>query len=222
MTQTPAPRAATAAAWEAPIGPAATQGQKAAGAGLRLPAFMRGQEPAEHALERGTATHRVLQWLDFAHAGTAGELKEQLQALRERRVLSEQEAGLVDEPALHWLMGSEVGALLQTHARQLMRELPFALAVTPEVLPAGVSLQPLDQVMVRGRLDVVVPTEAGLVVVDYKTDAMRGPEDLAALTARHEPQARLYARALHTITQRPVAAVYLVFLAGRRIVRVAL
>jgi ATP-dependent exoDNAse (exonuclease V) beta subunit len=64
--------------------------------------------------------------------------------------------------------------------------------------------------MLRSRIDVLVPTDRGLEIVDYKTDAIAKPE-------LYKPQMKLYRRAIEAMTGKPVAAVHLVFLSARRI-----
>jgi ATP-dependent exoDNAse (exonuclease V) beta subunit len=68
--------------------------------------------------------------------------------------------------------------------------------------------------MVRGRLDVLVPGDNGLTIVDFKTDAV-APEMVAERVERHRPQVEQYRQAVQAITGTPVARAYLVFLAAR-------
>ena len=64
--------------------------------------------------------------------------------------------------------------------------------------------------MIRSRIDVLVPTERGLEIVDYKTDRVASVE-------LYRGQMDLYRRAIKEMTGRPVAAVHLVFLRARHI-----
>ena len=57
----------------------------------------------------------------------------------------------------------------------------------------------------------------GFVLLDYKTDRVEG--DPALWAERHRRQVELYARALTTLTGRPVVEKYVVFLNGRACVR---
>ena len=81
--------------------------------------------------------------------------------------------------------------------------------------PAGDSTDPLDQVMLRGRIDVLVPTDDGYVMIDYKTDRIAA-DDVDARVSIHAPQLQLYRNAVECITGQPVSQVIVVFLHARR------
>jgi ATP-dependent helicase/nuclease subunit A len=68
--------------------------------------------------------------------------------------------------------------------------------------------------MVRGRLDVLVPAADGLTIVDFKTDAV-APEAVAERVEQYRPQVEQYWHAVESITGLPVARAYLVFLSPR-------
>ena len=82
--------------------------------------------------------------------------------------------------------------------------------------PADPAPDPRDRVMVRGRLDVLVPGDDGLTVVDFKTGPV-APEAVAARIEHHRPQVEQYRRAVQAITGRPVARAFLVFLSARQV-----
>ncbi|HUF85189.1 MAG TPA: UvrD-helicase domain-containing protein [Acidimicrobiia bacterium] len=64
---------------------------------------------------------------------------------------------------------------------------------------------------VEGFVDLLVETAEGLVVVDYKTDAAPGDEELDALMAKYRVQGATYALALERVLDRPVARCVFVF-----------
>ena len=158
--------------------------------------------------EIGTATHRALQHLDFRRPAAREEVAAQLNELVERRLLTRIEADRVDVESLLWLMESEVGALLREHASTARRELPVYAAEPTAEGAAGA-----DQVMLRGRLDVLIPLPDRSILIDYKTDAVAA-EQVAARAQLHLPQARVYASAVERMTGKP-AQVLLVFLRPR-------
>jgi ATP-dependent helicase/nuclease subunit A len=161
--------------------------------------------------EVGTATHRVLQHLDFRRADTREAIAAQVSEGVERRLLSPAEAARVDLDALVWLMSSEVGRLLRDQASTLRRELPV-YAAAPAGADAGA-----DQVMLRGRIDVLVPLADRSIVIDYKTDDVNA-DQVPGRIEFYRPQVDAYAGAIATITGKPVQ-VMLVFLRPR-VVRV--
>jgi ATP-dependent helicase/nuclease subunit A len=131
------------------------------------------------------------------------------------KFLSAKDARLVDPAGIAWFLRSEVGSMLRREHGKLMREVPFAL-IQPGDFPSG---DVLDQIMVRGRIDLLVPTDAGAVIVDYKTDNVSG-EALEQRAAAYSRQTRLYARAIRTVAGGRIAGIFLVFLTPRRVVRV--
>jgi ATP-dependent exoDNAse (exonuclease V) beta subunit len=72
----------------------------------------------------------------------------------------------------------------------------------------------LDGTVLEGFVDLLYEAPEGLVVVDWKTDAVRTAADLDAAVARYRAQAAAYAVALERTLQRPVVRCELVFTAG--------
>ncbi|MGH7214563.1 MAG: UvrD-helicase domain-containing protein, partial [Tepidisphaeraceae bacterium] len=172
-----------------------------------------GATTAPAATDVGTATHIALQHLDFAQADDERRIREQVDELVARRLLDSELAGSVDVGAIHWFMDSPLGRLMCRHADDLRREqsVYYALGV-PRASP-----DPLDAVMLRGRIDVLVPTTEGLLIVDYKTDRVTAP-DVARRADTYRGQMSLYRQAVTHVTGRTVAACHLVFLSPRQIV----
>ncbi len=215
---------------------------------LERPDFLVGQVVFS-ATERGTATHLVLQHLDFRRPCDAADVAEQIAALVARRAISAAAAKEVDQEAIVWFATSDVGQLLRQNADRLRREIAVYFAAPSFTSPGtpreagwgperiGTSALPpppqpssgvpgegenaaaLDEVMVRGRLDLLLPLADGNVIVDYKTDAV--DENSAKLRAEeYRPQMNLYRHAIERITGKPVKDVHLVFMRPRRSIRI--
>jgi ATP-dependent helicase/nuclease subunit A len=152
----------------------------------------------------GAATHLVLMHLDFAD----GDLERQIASMVERRLIRAEQAAAVDRAAIKWLLGSKVGALLKANAVELRREVPIHFAAAAIELPK--STDPQDRIMVRGRIDVLIPGKDGLTLIDYKTDDVP-VERVSERAKEHSEQLGLYRTAIERITGQPVAAAYLVF-----------
>lgn len=174
---------------------------------LPRPAFLAGELPPD-AADRGTATHAVLEHLDFTRAGDDAAIREQIDSMVGNRRITPEQAKLVDIAAIEWLMQDEVGRRLRASAAGLLREVPVYFAVPAQ---AGASTDPLDQVMLRGRLDLLLPEEGGYLIVDYKTDRVRG-EQLEARTELYARQLQLYRDAIERLTGRKVTGAIIVFL----------
>ena len=162
----------------------------------------------------GTACHRFLEWADLGRLRTAAEVAAQVAALQTAGRLSAAEAALIPVDDLVWLAGTPVGRLLAEHAATARRELPFVYAGPP---PASA-----NRSIIRGVIDCVLDTPAGLIVIDYKTDRPRDDQDLEERLAGYRAQLRLYAEAAGAILARPVARAILVLLRMRRVEDVSL
>jgi ATP-dependent helicase/nuclease subunit A len=171
--------------------------------------------------EIGSATHRVLQHLDFTQPCNTPDVCAQVAEMVDGRFLDERQARAVDADAIAWLMSSDLGALLRQNAKTLRREVPIYAPVpgpADAAAPALDSTDPLDRVMLRGRLDVLLPLGDRCVVVDYKTDAVSA-DQVADRLALHRPQLAAYARAVEAMTGKP-ARTLAVFLRPRVICEV--
>lgn len=82
-------------------------------------------------------------------------------------------------------------------------------------------LMALEDLVIRGSIDLWFEESGELAIVDYKTDAVSGPE--AHQRARdYELQLKLYAQALERVTGRPADRAYLHFLRPDKIIEVDL
>ena len=162
------------------------------------------------AAERGTATHRTLQYLRFADARTPEGIAAQVQALAARGQLTAREAQAVNTASLLQLMRTPLGAALAAAeaAGTLRREFRFSLLCPAETFFPGAGE---EQVLLQGVVDAWFETEDGLVIVDYKTDRIR-PDAVPERTAYYAAQLRAYAGAMARITGRPVCRRTLYFL----------
>lgn len=170
------------------------------------------------ATERGVASHVVLQHLDFTRPCDLPDLKAQVGDLVAKHILFPAQADMIDMRDLHWFCKSEIGLLMREQAKSLLRELPVYFALEVEA-PEGTekSVDPRDRVMVRGRLDALIVTGDGAVIVDYKTDTLDARE-VDTRAAMYRPQLDQYRGAIERITGQAVRRAVLVFLAARKIV----
>ena len=100
----------------------------------------------------------------------------------------------------------------------MRRELDFYYAAPPgEFLPGAEAIDPMDQIMIRGRIDVLLPAPDGLTLIDYKTDRL-APEKIDERAAFYRDQVQRYREAMEKITGKKVAAVHLIFLDARKVI----
>lgn len=174
---------------------------------LRLPAFFTTTDRLA-AVDVGSATHLALQHLRFADTADRPAIVRQLDAMVADHKLPGEHRDSIDLAAIEWLLQSEIGQLLREQEPRLMRELPVNFLT-------GDAADPMDRTMVRGRIDLLVPTPTGLAIVDYKTDYAPTSAAVEVLANRYGPQLRMYAEALGRIQGKPVAQCVLVFLRAR-------
>ena len=162
------------------------------------------------AAERGTATHRTLQYLRFADAQTPEGIAAQVETLTARGELTGREAQAVDTASLLRLGQTPLGAQLAAAeaAGTLRREFRFSLLCPAETFFPGAGD---EQVLLQGVVDAWFETKDGLVIVDYKTDRIR-PDAVPERTAYYAAQLHAYAGAMARITGRPVCRRTLYFL----------
>lgn len=189
---------------------------------LYVPRFMRAgtdcadQEPdAPHrGALRGTAMHRMMECLDYDALGDvcgaddadAGaylrtEIERQKDALCAKGRLQSEAAELINVQRIaHFLQTGLAGRIMRAHhTGRLYREQPFVMGLPAcETDPAVHSEQ---LVLVQGIIDLYFEEDDGLVLLDYKTDAVR---EAGQLLDRYQTQMDLYARALSAATGKPV------------------
>ncbi len=175
---------------------------------FRLPDFAREKKPLTGA-EKGTATHLVLQYMDFARTGTPEEVRGEIRRLRDLGYLSEREAEAVDAQAIVKLFASPLGKRLRS-APGVHREFKFSLLCPAEDF---FPVEPGEELLLQGVVDCWLEEEDGtLTVVDYKTDRVRSRAEAEQRARVYAGQLRAYARALTRICKKPVGRCLLYFL----------
>lgn len=154
--------------------------------------------------ERGTAAHLALQYLDFSNPDAAG----QVALLREKRLLTREQADSVDAERLEALLSSPLGEEIR-NGSNVLREYPFTVLIPATELDEGAGD---DRVLLQGVVDCCYETEEGLTVVDFKTDRVFG-EEVARRAEHYRPQLEAYGAALERVLEKKVVRRVLYFLA---------
>jgi len=176
------------------------------------PAFL--QEEGMTAAQKGTATHTFMQYADYAaaHADLEGEIARLVAA----GFLTEQQADALNVERLTAFFAGDLYRRM-AGARQVWREYSFAVNVDAGSiadLPEAVAGEP---VLIQGIADCVFAEEDGLVLVDYKTDRVKTPEQLAD---RYRSQLVFYKQALEQLLELPVKEMLLYSFALGEVVEV--
>ena len=142
--------------------------------------------------ERGTATHKFMQFADYAKA--AMDLESETERLIEKEFLSVAEADAIDKIKIGEFLESTLFARME-NALDVHRELRFLseFSQIPEY--------PAEKTVVQGIIDCVIEESDGIVVVDFKTDNVT---DEQTLIERYSKQLDLYARACEKMFSLPV------------------
>ena len=129
------------------------------------------------------------------------EITRQRDVLCENGRLQAEAAQLINvRRVAHFLQTDLAGRIMQAHTHDtLYREQPFVMG-----LPAcetDPQIHSSQLVLVQGIIDLYFEEDGGLVLLDYKTDAVR---EASQLLDRYQTQMDLYARALAAATGKPV------------------
>ena len=171
---------------------------------LTQPRFRRERQGLTPA-ERGTATHLALQYLDFNDMDVVGQIRH----MREKAMLAAGQAEALEIKELERFLASPLAEEIR-RGRNVRREYPFTLLVDAEAY----NRRPVGErsALLQGVVDCCFETEDGLTVVDFKTDAVRGKEEVRERAERYRPQLEAYSWALEQVLERPVTRRVLYFL----------
>ena len=158
--------------------------------------------------ERGTLTHRLIMLLPIERMDMSA-LRERLNLLEARGFFTRDEALAADMERVYSLICSPLyGRMIAAKeaGRAVLREQEFSLIEEGGVLTQGI-------------IDCCFEEEDGLVIVDYKTTALRGrtPEETART---YKPQLDAYARAIEALTGKRVKEKQIYLLSASEAVRV--
>ena len=169
----------------------------------RTPQFL--QTAPLQGREKGNATHLFMQFAHYEACTAEDSLRTELARLQDERFLTLRQAEAVDLAHVLHLFASPLGARILS-AKALRREFKFSILTDAAVYDAAAAG---EEVMLQGVVDCFWDEPEGLVILDFKTDRIRG--DLDAKAARYAPQLAAYAAALSRIFQRPVKETLLYF-----------
>ncbi len=169
-----------------------------------LPKFIENDERVTGSM-RGSAFHKVMELLDFREltkeVNTNRQLAEemlrsQLDRMEQDGRLSAAYREVVSVEKLTAFLTGGVALRMADAARagRLYREQPFVMGLPASRLKD--SFPAAETVLIQGIIDVFFEEEDGYVVLDYKTDAVKTPEELMK---RYRVQLDYYSEALEQI-----------------------
>jgi len=155
----------------------------------------------------GTATHLVISELDLNDI-TPAAVDEMIRRLTDEGRIPLHVADKIDHEAIFGFFKSDLGKLVLSNRKNVLSEWEFTLGYDKD-LPK--QYKGTENVIVQGIIDMIVPTDDGLVVIDFKTDSVT--ESSAHQRAKtYYPQMNIYARAAEAILKQKIAGKWLYFL----------
>jgi len=149
--------------------------------------------------QKGTATHLFLQYCDFKVCANDGGTEQELRRMVEQEFLSPLQADAVAVADIKQFFKSPLGQRIM-QAADYRREFKFSLMMpAQELIPDA----PETEIMLQGVVDCILFEDDGMVVIDFKTDAL-SPGEEESRSAYYAPQLNTYKKALEKIYCRPV------------------
>ncbi|KRE90363.1 ATP-dependent helicase [Paenibacillus sp. Soil766] len=188
---------------------------KSAASIWRRPRFM--EEKKLTAAEKGTVVHAVMQNMSLSELPTEASIQSTLQEMLDKQTMTQDQRDVVDIPVILKFFETSVGKRM-IQSRHIQREVPFSYGLPADEVYSETDSSTLGEtVLIQGVIDCLFEDELGLVLVDYKTDAVRGSTE-SELQLRYEKQIGLYARAVEHIWKRPIHGKFLYFFDGAKLV----
>ncbi len=175
----------------------------------RKPSFL---ETVTLGKERGTATHKAMQYIRYEACTDEASISSELQRLVNCHFLTQEQGKLVNCKKIATFFASPLGQRLR-EGKNVLREFKFS------ILEDGESYDPAlsgEQVLLQGVVDCALIEEDGMILLDFKTDYVT-EQTLLALKERYCLQVQAYAQALQRIYGKPVRQSLLYFFALDRL-----
>lgn len=154
-------------------------------ADFKKPRFLQGGVTGA---DRGSATHKFLQFCDFESIFDKESFEKEKDRLVEYHFITKTEASLTDgEKIIEFLTSDIMKSLLKSASYYKEKRFMFTL-------PANeLGIEGNDQIIIQGVLDCYFITDGGAVIVDYKTDRVTNERELID---RYRVQLDMYEKAL--------------------------
>ncbi|MDO4306083.1 MAG: helicase-exonuclease AddAB subunit AddA [Eubacteriales bacterium] len=173
-----------------------------------IPRFAEDREEEYVGAARGTAYHRLMECLDYAHVDSEEAIRIQIDFLLGRQKMEAAEAECIAEKDILDFAVSSLGKRMQqaTLCGRLYREQPFVISIgASELNPAWPEK---EAVLVQGIIDAYFLEGEEIVLVDYKTDKVRPGEEQKLIDLYHI-QLEDYAKALERMLNKKVKEIYI-------------
>ncbi len=148
--------------------------------------------------QRGTAVHKIMQYMDFSKAKE--DFEGEINRLYEWEYISESEAQ-VDTHHIKTFINSKLFERMCA-SEDLRREMKFLTFMPATAIEENIPEHLRDEnIVVQGAVDCMFVEDGGLVIVDFKTDRVKDEKQLVKAYAE---QLNIYAAACEKIMELPV------------------
>jgi len=169
-------------------------------------------------LSIGTATHSVLEQLELSDGVTESTVRKTRDKLAANNWICPAAAEYVDIESIVEFFRTETGQMALAGANKLHREWSFTLSLPADkwqhlATADNIVLDTLRQetIVIQGIIDMVIETPDGLIIIDFKTDAVTADE-VPRRAGMYTEQLNLYADSAAKILNKPVVKKHLYFL----------
>lgn len=175
---------------------------------VKRPAFMDKNKKLSGA-EKGTATHAVMQKLDYKSELSEESIKEQINSFIRKELITQEQADSVEIPKISRFFNSNIGKRI-LEAEKIYREVPFHIQLKSTEVYSDLPKDKYEKeyIMLQGIIDCYFEENGEVVLVDYKTDYFKeGNENLIA--EKYKIQLEYYSKAIELITGKKVKEKFL-------------
>ena len=150
---------------------------------------------------RGNAYHRIMELLDFSCCEDVEKVLMYMERFVEEKRLEANYLPLIRKDKLEKFLKSDLCKRMKKadQKRKLYREQPFVLGLAANRMEE--SFPAMEKVLIQGIIDAYFEEDGEIVLVDYKTDAIKEPLELIE---RYGIQVEYYREALEKLTGRRV------------------
>ncbi|ADU30227.1 helicase-exonuclease AddAB subunit AddA [Evansella cellulosilytica] len=177
------------------------------------------QKEALSSAERGTVIHAVMQHISLSQIPSEDDINKHLFYMVENELLTKEQANAVNIEEVLLFFESPIGKRL-INAEWVEREIPFSIGIDASNAYTDWGDSEEETVLIQGVIDCVFKDELGVVLLDYKTDAIENrfsggfQEAYATLKERYNTQMKLYIQAVEMSWNKPVDEAHLYFFDG--------
>lgn len=170
------------------------------------PKFLQEEETISNA-HKGTLTHLCIQKIDEKRDYCLEDIKEMLQELVEREIITKKEAEAIDVILVYQYTKSELFQELK-RAKEVHKEQPFYINMpAKEIVKEAKEVASEKKILVQGIIDLYyINQKDELILVDFKTDYIgNAPDAKEKILEKYKVQLEIYQKALEQSLGKKVA-----------------